>query len=192
MGSRPTKSIGVTSLATRPRLSPRSLPSACRPAMPLTLINVSASGILVEGKTRLVPGHEITIEFEGSISPKQIKVKRRALSGVGHRKRVAAVPNGTCVRAAFGTGCRSVGAAGFDPRPRRRTCRRARRAMSRRLARRPRNAASSIDGEPLTRADHRRPPQSPVLIHPLLSTDRPPPSPPRTLLRIRDPAPGRP
>ena len=29
----------------------------------------------MQGKTRLVPGTRITIEFEGSISPKQIKVR---------------------------------------------------------------------------------------------------------------------
>jgi hypothetical protein len=42
---------------------------------PLTLINVSASGMLVQGKTRLVPGKQVTIEFDGIISPKQIKVR---------------------------------------------------------------------------------------------------------------------
>ena len=40
-----------------------------------TLIDISASGILLEGKTRLVPGKQVTIELEGTISQKQIKGK---------------------------------------------------------------------------------------------------------------------
>ena len=38
-----------------------------------TMINISASGILVEGRARLAPGKRVTIEFEGSISTKEIK-----------------------------------------------------------------------------------------------------------------------
>jgi hypothetical protein len=39
----------------------------------VVMINISASGILLEGRMRLVPGKQVTLEFEGSISAKQIK-----------------------------------------------------------------------------------------------------------------------
>lgn len=37
------------------------------------LLNVSASGVLVEGKTRFVPGTRVTVVFDGPVTPKQIK-----------------------------------------------------------------------------------------------------------------------
>lgn len=37
------------------------------------LLNVSASGVLVEGKTRFVPGTRVTVAFDGPVTPKQIK-----------------------------------------------------------------------------------------------------------------------
>ena len=42
-------------------------------ADPVTMIDISANGILVEGKTRLVPGKQVTMELEGTISQKQMK-----------------------------------------------------------------------------------------------------------------------
>lgn len=43
------------------------------PGDAVTLLNVSASGILVEGKTRFVPGTRVTVIFEGGITPPQVK-----------------------------------------------------------------------------------------------------------------------
>ena len=37
------------------------------------LVNISRSGVLVEGKTRFVPGTRVTVHFEGSFRPAQIK-----------------------------------------------------------------------------------------------------------------------
>ena len=54
----------------------------------VTMIDISANGILVEGKTRLVPGKQVTIEFEGTISQKQMK-------GRVVRCQVSAIVNGS-------------------------------------------------------------------------------------------------
>ena len=56
------------------------------PGESVTLVNISASGVLVEGKTRLVPGTRITVHFEGgAIKPPQIKAKviRCQVSAIG-------------------------------------------------------------------------------------------------------------
>ncbi len=49
------------------------------------LINISASGVLVEGKTRFVPGTRVNVIFEGSVKPGQIKgrVVRCQVSSIG-------------------------------------------------------------------------------------------------------------
>jgi hypothetical protein len=39
------------------------------------LSNISRSGVLVEGRTRFVPGTRVTIHFEGGFTPAQIKGK---------------------------------------------------------------------------------------------------------------------
>jgi PilZ domain len=39
------------------------------------LVNISRSGILVEGRTRFVPGTRITVLFDGGFSPAQMKAK---------------------------------------------------------------------------------------------------------------------
>ena len=51
----------------------------------VTLVNVSASGILVEGKTRFVPGTRLTVVFEGPVAPPQVKgrVVRCQVSAIG-------------------------------------------------------------------------------------------------------------
>jgi PilZ domain len=39
------------------------------------LVNISQSGVLVEGKTRFVPGTRVTVSFEGGFTPTQIRAK---------------------------------------------------------------------------------------------------------------------
>ena len=41
----------------------------------VAMVNVSASGILVEGTTRFVPGRQVTIEFDGTVLAKQVKAR---------------------------------------------------------------------------------------------------------------------
>jgi hypothetical protein len=55
------------------------------PGEAVTLVNISASGVLVEGKTRFVPGTRITVHFEGTIKPNQIKARvvRCQVSAIG-------------------------------------------------------------------------------------------------------------
>jgi len=51
----------------------------------VTLLNVSASGILVEGKTRFVPGTRVSVIFDGAVTPPQVKgrVVRCQVSAIG-------------------------------------------------------------------------------------------------------------
>ena len=51
----------------------------------VTLVNISASGVLVEGKTRFVPGTRVNVIFEGPVKPPQIKgrVVRCQVSSIG-------------------------------------------------------------------------------------------------------------
>ena len=51
----------------------------------VTLVNLSASGILVEGKTRYVPGTRLTVNFEGPAAPPPSKgrVVRCQVSAIG-------------------------------------------------------------------------------------------------------------
>ena len=55
------------------------------PGEAVTLVNMSASGVLVEGKTRFVPGTRVTVHFEGTIKPSQIKARvvRCQVSAIG-------------------------------------------------------------------------------------------------------------
>jgi hypothetical protein len=39
----------------------------------VALVNISSSGILVEGTTRLVPGKQVSLDFEGTFEPKHLK-----------------------------------------------------------------------------------------------------------------------
>lgn len=49
------------------------------------LLNISASGVLVEGKTRFVPGTRVSVIFEGPSAPKTVKGKvvRCQVSSIG-------------------------------------------------------------------------------------------------------------
>ena len=56
------------------------------PGESVTLVNISASGVLVEGKTRLVPGTRVTVHLEGgAVKPPQIKARvvRCQVSAIG-------------------------------------------------------------------------------------------------------------
>ncbi len=55
------------------------------PGEAVSLVNISASGVLVEGKTRFVPGTRVTVHFEGTIKPNQIKARvvRCQVSSIG-------------------------------------------------------------------------------------------------------------
>lgn len=55
------------------------------PGEAVALVNISASGVLVEGKTRFVPGTRVTVHFEGTIKPNQIKARvvRCQVSAIG-------------------------------------------------------------------------------------------------------------
>ena len=55
------------------------------PGETVSLLNISASGVLVEGKTRFVPGTRVTVHFEGTIKPNQIKARviRCQVSAIG-------------------------------------------------------------------------------------------------------------
>ena len=78
---------------TNKRVDPR-YPAAAIPAITgmrlspgeaVSLVNMSASGVLVEGKTRFVPGTRVTVHFEGTIKPNQIKARvvRCQVSAIG-------------------------------------------------------------------------------------------------------------
>ena len=55
------------------------------PGDTVRLLNISASGVLVEGKTRFVPGTRVTVIFEGPASLKNVKGKvvRCQVSSIG-------------------------------------------------------------------------------------------------------------
>lgn len=55
------------------------------PGEAVTLVNISSSGVLVEGKTRFVPGTRVTVHFEGTIKPNQMKARvvRCQVSAIG-------------------------------------------------------------------------------------------------------------
>ena len=55
------------------------------PGDTVTLLNISASGALVEGTARLVPSTRVTVHFEGTITPRQItaRVVRCMVSAIG-------------------------------------------------------------------------------------------------------------
>ena len=63
---------GITSM----RLSPGDV---------VKLVNISASGVLVEGKTRFVPGTRVTVIFEGPSAPPSVKARviRCQVSAIG-------------------------------------------------------------------------------------------------------------
>jgi hypothetical protein len=65
--------------AIDPRFPASAVPSITgvrlSPGDVVELSNISRSGVLVEGRTRFVPGTRVTIHFEGGFTPAQIKGK---------------------------------------------------------------------------------------------------------------------
>src|SRR5262245_46894136 len=55
------------------------------PGDTVTLVNISTSGVLVEGKTRFVPGTRVTVVFEGPQAPGSVKgrIIRCQVSAIG-------------------------------------------------------------------------------------------------------------
>lgn len=72
-----------------PRFPASALPAIksmrLSPGDAVTLVNISASGVLVEGKTRFVPGTRLTVIFDGPVKPPQIKARvvRCQVSSIG-------------------------------------------------------------------------------------------------------------
>ena len=75
------------------------------PGDTVELVNISRSGVLVEGRTRFVPGTRVTVHFDGGFSPAQMKGKivrcqvssisggaLRYQSGIQFEKRLEANP----------------------------------------------------------------------------------------------------
>lgn len=66
-----------------PRIDPRFPPEAVptitsvrlSPGDVVELVNISRSGVLVEGHTRFVPGTRITVVFDGGFAPARMKGK---------------------------------------------------------------------------------------------------------------------
>src|SRR5262245_41846993 len=76
-------SQGAAQVQADSRIDPR-FPAAAVPTITSTrlspgdvveLVNISRSGVLVEGHTRFVPGTRITVVFDGGFSPARIKGK---------------------------------------------------------------------------------------------------------------------
>src|SRR5262245_54073033 len=57
------------------------------PGDAVSLVNISASGVLIEGKTRFVPWTRLTVIFEGPRAPDSVKgrVVRCQVSSIGGR-----------------------------------------------------------------------------------------------------------
>ena len=72
-----------------PRYPPSAIPAITgmrlSPGEAVSLVNISSSGVLVEGKTRFVPGTRVTVHFEGTMKPNQIKARvvRCQVSSIG-------------------------------------------------------------------------------------------------------------
>ena len=72
-----------------PRYPPSAIPAITgmrlSPGEAVALVNISSSGVLVEGKTRFVPGTRVTVHFEGTMKPNQIKARvvRCQVSSIG-------------------------------------------------------------------------------------------------------------
>jgi hypothetical protein len=84
-----TPSVTAGSTRLHPRYPPDSVSGITgvrlSPGDAVTLVNISASGILVEGKTRFVPGTRLNVIFEGPSAPGAVKgrVVRCQVSAIG-------------------------------------------------------------------------------------------------------------
>jgi len=84
-----TDNAAVETSRADPRYPASALPGITSmrlsPGDAVRLLNISASGVLVEGKTRFVPGTRVTVIFEGPSAPKNSKGKvvRCQVSSIG-------------------------------------------------------------------------------------------------------------
>ena len=89
MADATTNHAGTSDARVHPRYPAESLNGITSvrlsPGEVVTLVNLSASGILVEGKTRFVPGTRLTVIFEGpgAPSPAKGRVIRCQVSAIG-------------------------------------------------------------------------------------------------------------
>jgi hypothetical protein len=87
----PVNKPSTTNRRTEPRHRPDAVPeiAAIRlsPGDAGQLVNISASGLLMESHTRYAPGGRITVHFEGPIATKQIKgrIVRCEVSAIGEK-----------------------------------------------------------------------------------------------------------
>jgi len=69
----PLETTGVI----EPRFPAAAVPSIksvkLSPGEQVQLVNISRTGVLVEGRTRFVPGTRVTVVFDGGFTPAQIK-----------------------------------------------------------------------------------------------------------------------
>src|SRR3970040_1057038 len=69
----PLETAGVI----EPRFPAAAVPSIksvkLSPGEQVQLVNISRTGVLVEGRTRFVPGTRVTVVFDGGFTPAQIK-----------------------------------------------------------------------------------------------------------------------
>ncbi len=63
--------------AIEPRFPAAAVPTIksvrLSPGEAVQLVNISRTGVLVEGRTRFVPGTRVTVIFDGGFSPAQVK-----------------------------------------------------------------------------------------------------------------------
>lgn len=63
--------------AIEPRFPAAAVPTIksvrLSPGEAVQLVNISRTGVLVEGRTRFVPGTRVTVVFDGGFSPAQVK-----------------------------------------------------------------------------------------------------------------------
>lgn len=66
-----------TAAAIEPRFPAAAVPSIksvrLSPGEAVQLVNISRTGVLVEGRTRFVPGTRVTVIFDGGFTPAQVK-----------------------------------------------------------------------------------------------------------------------
>jgi hypothetical protein len=84
-----TNSIAAENTRLHPRYPAESVTGITgmrlSPGDVVKLVNISASGVLVEGKTRFVPGTHLTVHFEGqsALGPVKGRVVRCQVSAIG-------------------------------------------------------------------------------------------------------------
>jgi hypothetical protein len=87
----PVNQPSTTNRGVEPRHRPEAVPeiAAIRlsPGDAGQIVNISASGLLMESQTRYAPGGLVTVHFEGPIATKQIKgrIVRCQVSAIGEK-----------------------------------------------------------------------------------------------------------